>query len=543
MLSWYPPGEAGTEVLATAEIFQFENFRFDQRGGGLFREAERDVLVPVAIGSRALDVLSVLVERPGELVSKNQILDAVWPGTAVEENNLTVQISALRRILDRGRADGSCIQTVAGRGYRFIKPVARRNGDVHSASHAAEHGSRGIPRLSIVVLPFTNLSNDPRQEYVADAITDDLTTDLSWLPGMFVISRNTAFTFRGKPVDTRDVGRDLGVRYVLEGSVRPLGNRVRINAQLIDAETGAHLWAERFDIDVADVSALQDEVTRRIAIALNLELVAAEAARPTGHPDAVDYVLRARALIMRERSYASRAQVTSLYERALALDPHSVEVQLRLANHLISGVLDDMSVSPTGDVQRAKELLERLMPVAPRSALLHLVRAQLLRLQLRYEDAIPEYEAVLALNQNDVSALVHLGICKFMTGSEEETVPLAERAIRLSPRDPMISNWYYRIGLVHLYQCRASEAIGWLEKACRENSNDVLAHWTLAAAYGHAGDRLRAAAALTDARKLDANDRYATIEGVRTNWVAIRPDRRFEDIFLAGLRNAGLPEK
>ena len=179
-------------------------------------------------------------------------------------------------------------------GYRFIKPVARRNGDVHSASHTAEDGSRGIPRLSIVVLPFTNLSSDPGQEYVADAITDDLTTDLSWLPGMFVISRNTAFTFRGRPVDTRDIGRDLGVRYVLEGSVRPLGNQVRINAQLIDAVTGSHLWAERFDLDVADVSALQDEVTRRIAIALNLALVAAEAARPTGHPNAVDYVLRSR---------------------------------------------------------------------------------------------------------------------------------------------------------------------------------------------------------------------------------------------------------
>jgi tetratricopeptide (TPR) repeat protein len=214
-----------------------------------------------------------------------------------------------------------------------------------------------------------------------------------------------------------------------------------------------------------------------------------------------------------------------------------------LANHLIGGVLDEMSGSRTADVQRAKQLLERLMAVAPRGALLHLVRAQLLRLQLRYEDAIPEYEAVLALNQNDVSALVHLGICKFMTGSEEETIQLAERAIRLSPRDPMIGNWYYRIGLVHLYQCRASEAIGWLEKACRENSKDVLAHWTLTAAYGHAGDRDRAAAALTEARKLDANDHHATIERVRTNWVAIRPDRRFESIFLAGLRNAGLPEK
>ena len=151
------------------------------------------------------------------------------------------------------------------------------------------------PRLSIVVLPFTNLSNDPEQQYFADGITEDLTTDLSRIADMFVISRNTAFTYRNKPVDTKQIGRELGVRYVLEGSVRRSGNRVRVNAQLIDAETDAHLWAERFDGDTGDLFALQNEITSRIAIALNLELIAAEAARPTEHPDALDYILRGRA--------------------------------------------------------------------------------------------------------------------------------------------------------------------------------------------------------------------------------------------------------
>ena len=153
------------------------------------------------------------------------------------------------------------------------------------------------PRLSIVVLPFANLSNDPEQQYFADGITEDLTTDLSRIADMFVISRNTAFTYRNKPVDTKQIGRELGVRYVLEGSVRRSGNQVRVNAQLIDAETDAHLWAERFDRDTGDLFALQNEITSRIAIALNLELIAAEAARPTEHPDALDYILRGRAAL------------------------------------------------------------------------------------------------------------------------------------------------------------------------------------------------------------------------------------------------------
>jgi adenylate cyclase len=183
------------------------------------------------------------------------------------------------------------------------------------------------------------------------------------------------------------------------------------------------------------------------------------------------------------------------------------------------------------------------LAMSPRNALAHYVKGQLLRFRHRYEDAILEYETVLAFDRNEVHALVHLGLCKFMTGSEEETIPLAKQAIRLSPRDPEISNWYYRIGLVHLYESRTDEAIIWLEKARRANPKYVLAHWALASTYGIAGDRDRAAAALGEARKLDIAERYATIDQVRTNWVAFRPDDRFESIFLAGLRKAGMPEE
>jgi TolB-like protein/class 3 adenylate cyclase len=172
-----------------------------------------------------------------------------------------------------------------------------------SGSSTTLHSPRiAAPRLSIVVLPFANLSNDPEQGYFADGITEDLTTDLSRLPDMLVISRNTAFTYRNKPVDTRQIGRELGVRYVLEGSVRRSGSQIRVNAQLIDAETDRHLWAERFDRDAGDLFALQDEVTSRIAVALNIELVTAEAGRITEHPDALDYILRGRAVMSKPKT-------------------------------------------------------------------------------------------------------------------------------------------------------------------------------------------------------------------------------------------------
>ena len=213
---------------ATADVFLFEAFRLDRRAGALFRRDDKGAAVPVAIGSRGLAVLSILIARHGDLVSKDEIMQAVWPETVVEDNNLTVQISALRRVLDQGRAGGSCIQTIPGRGYRFAGAVTRIDADARSATQTISHdGGRSRPRLSIVVLPFANLSNDREQQYFADGITEDLTTDLSRIEGSFVISRNTAFTYRNKSIDTKLIGCELGVRYALEGSVRRSDRRVR----------------------------------------------------------------------------------------------------------------------------------------------------------------------------------------------------------------------------------------------------------------------------------------------------------------------------
>jgi adenylate cyclase len=348
------------------------------------------------------------------------------------------------------------------------------------------------PRLSIVVLPFANLSSDQEQQYFADGITEDLTTDLSRLAEMVVISRNTAFTYRSKAVGTKQIGRELGVRYLVEGSVRRSGQQVRINAQLIDAETDAHLWAERFEGDTGKLFALEDEVTSRIAIALNIELVAAEAARPADHPDALDYLLRARAAAAKPKTPLVHAEAIALYERSLALDRGSVAAQAYLAGELAGRVLNQMTDSANVDIARAEELAERALSAEPRNFRSHMARGQVLRAQGRFEEAIPEYETVIELNRNHAYAISCLGQCKFYTGSLEESIRLQERFIRLSPRDPLIGMAYSRIGSAHLVQSRTADAIVWLEKA--RSAIPELAHYhaLLAAAYALQGQAVRA---------------------------------------------------
>jgi TolB-like protein/class 3 adenylate cyclase len=313
------------------------------------------------------------------------------------------------------------------------------------------------PRLSIVVLPFANLSNDPDQQYFADGITEDLTTDLSRIPDMFVISSDTAFTYKDKRIETRQIGRELGVRYVLEGSVRRSGNQIRINAQLIDAESDAHLWAERFDRDTGDLFALQDDVTSRVAIGLSPELIRAHAARPIQHHDALEYILRGRAAGLKSPSRETFAERVSMFERALTLDPQSVEAQSQLAAVLAGRVMDNMTDTAAADILRAEDLAGRALAAAPHSLLAHYAKGQVLRAQRRFAEAIPEYETVLASDRNWVFVLFALGQCKRFTGSIEETIPLVDKAIRLSPRDPVIGIFYHEIGLVLLLQSRSDE--------------------------------------------------------------------------------------
>jgi adenylate cyclase len=615
------------DSLSSTDIILFEGFRLDQRRGALFRSDERGVFAPIAMGSRALEILGVLVERSGDLVSRGEIMDAVWPETAVDDSNLNVQIAALRRVLDQGRTDGSCIQTVPGRGYRFTAALtrvgseARSNGATPSPSAAplpdkpslavmpfrdmsgdpqrryfadgqAPRPLRGAiaatvsaasavlivavitwwvwpatrsspmpvavgtasmsisqpavaPRLSIVVLPFDNLSNDPDQQYFADGITEDLTTDLSRIPHSFVISRNTAFTYRNKPLDTKQIGHELGVRYVLEGSVQRSGKQVRVNAELIDAGTDAHVWAERFERDIGDLFALQSEVTSRIAVALSLALVSAEAARPTANPDALDYIFRGRAALNKGEGPDNYAEAISLFEHALALDPSSDEAQSRLAIALTGRVIAGMSDTEAADIARAKDLVEQALAGSPRSLLWHFAKGFLLRHQRLPEEAIPEFEMVLASNPNATAELFQLGWCKAMTGSIDEVIPLAEQDIRLSPRDPLVANFYWRIGWINLLQSRTDEAIVWLVKARSANPRIAGIHFDLAAAYGLNGETERAAAELAEARRLRGEGSYSSLAREKAKGYFGVPKVRalFEATYFVGLRKAGLPEE
>jgi TolB-like protein len=301
------------DAPATADAFLFEGFRLDRRG--LFRRDQNGAFIPIVIGSRALEVLHTLVERSGDLVSRDDISAAVWPGTVVEGSNLPVQIAALRRVLDQGRADGSCIQTVASRGYRFTATVTRTS---------AEAGLALPDKPSIAVLPFANLSGDPEQEYFADGMVEEIITAVSRIRWLFVIARNSSFTYKGRTVDVKQVGRELGVRYVLEGSVRKQGGRVRITAQLIDATTGAHLWGDRFDGALEEVFDLQDKVASSVPGIIEPALQAAEttrsASRPTTELSAYELYLRALAHSL---SYEKNkfAQALDLLEQAIERDP------------------------------------------------------------------------------------------------------------------------------------------------------------------------------------------------------------------------------
>src|SRR5258707_6809177 len=314
-----------------------------------------------------------------------------------------MQISLLRRILGAGAADGCCIQTVAGRGYRFVAPI-KRHGLVSDYSLL---GSR--PKFSLVVLPFANLNSDADHQYLVDVFTEDLTTDLSRVGDMVVISRNTAFTYQGKRIATRQIGRELGVRYVLEGSVRRIGDQVRINAQLIDAEPDSHLWAERFDRRVGDLFALQDEVVSRIAPALNLELAIAEAGRRVERPDAMDCIFRGRAALAQPLSLDTSNRAIEWFERALSLDSGSAEAQARLAWELASRVLDFLPTTSAAALDRAECLARQAVTTSPRSALTHFALAQVFRAERRYVEAIAEYETTLELDRNWVSALAAMG--------------------------------------------------------------------------------------------------------------------------------------
>ncbi len=533
-------------------------------------------------------------------------MDAVWPSTAVEENNLTVQISALRHVLDEGRPDGSCIQTVPGRGYRFVlavqrngesrelaqpavadapppfvdpngdqvptatiedrtRPVAvaRRRGALWTASICLAIGALPVlvfmsihffwrtdstdrPRLSIVVLPFENLSGDTRDDYLADGITDDLTSDLAHLPVAFVIARQSAYAYKGKPRDVRRIGEELGVRYVLGGSVRRIGSVLRVNVQLISGETGAHLWSDRFDEEISELAAGQEQIVTRMRSELGISMVEIEKARALrerpANPDAFDLILQARSLQNQLPTPQRTRETLALYERALQFDPSSATAMASIAYYLLDTMTTGLGIS-FDDLQRVEHLLKQASAIAPNSAVVLNWTLYWLSRMGRCSEVIELADRAIGSDPNQFTGVYNeLGKCKTQTGHAEEEIPLQVSADRRNPLSSYKFRRYNRMGFASLMLGKDQDAVGFYQRSLAMNREEGSAQRTyreLAAAYARAGHLEKARQALAEADRLWPFDTVRSrAPEILTSAVYVDQYRRYQDALrLAGERD------
>jgi adenylate cyclase len=395
--------------------------------------------------------------------------------------------------------------------------------------------------LSIVVLPFANLSGDPAQDYFADGITENLTTELSRIKDSFVIARNTAFTYKGKSVDAKEIGKDLGVRYVLEGSVQRNQNRVRVNAQLIDADSGAHLWADRFDEDVADLFKLQDEVVARLAYNLGLALIKAEAEKGSRstNPDAVDLTMRGRYLLRRSAEQPPQEQRQSvneaqaLFGRALQIDLNDADALAGSASAYTQYYQNAWDDSGTDYETKVLGQVNRAIALGPDNVYAYFVKANYLGLSRRYQEALAVAEAGLAINPNYVPLHMVRSSVELSLGRYEKAKADAERAIPLSPRDPNVGVFHVEIGDAELDQGHVDAAIEEYRKAIDFGLRRFFVYANLAAAYAQAGRMDEAKATLVEARRLNA--------AITVKWMMEHVPNN--PAVFEGLRKAGMPEE
>jgi TolB-like protein len=434
-------------------------------------------------------------------------------------------------------------------GEQNLKNIARpvrayavvREGSGTGTQEAAMRSPISAPHLSMVVLPFANIGGDPEQDYFVDGVTESLTTDLSRISGAFVIGRHTAFTYKGKAVDLKKVGRELNVRYVLEGSVQRGGNRLRVNVQLIDTETGNHLWAERFDKPVADLFDMQDEIVSRLANTLDAQLIAAEARRAerSPNPNAMDLYFQGIACLHNGLTNEHMAQARGLFERALALDPGNIEALVGTAivdfNRGVNFSIDDRAAP----LAAAEAALIKALSTAPQHAQAHMYLGAVHIFTSRSAQGIAECEQALALDPNLANAHAWIGIAKCFLGRSKETEADIREALRLSPRDIFAYRWMMFVGAAKLQLREDAEAVAWLRRSVEANRNFPLAHFHLAAALALLGplDEGRAAAQAGLALHPGFTiRRYANAPSDNPTFLAER-ERTFE-----GMRLAGVPE-
>jgi adenylate cyclase len=531
-------------------VFEFAGFTLD-----LARCCLRAGDQQIDLRPKSFDVLRYLLENPGRLVSKDELVKTVWPNTFVTDDGLTHCVSEVRGAL--GDGDQRIIKTVPRRGYLFVAPVSVRETDTGSPTlpviappssqvHVEAPSnvmsidvaqSLALPaKPSIAVLPFQNMSGDSEQEYFADGMVEDIITALSRFKSLFVIARNSSFTFKGRAVDIKEVGRRLGVRYVLEGSVRKASGKVRISGQLIDAVTGAHIWADRFEHDLTDVFALQDEVTIAVVSAIEPKMFQTEIEMATRRrPEnltAYDFYLRA----MPQFYLSTRegfAEAIRLAHRALELDPRfgSVAALAGLC-HMLNVVLGYTN-DPQFDRKEAVRLARLALSIDD-SDPDTLARASTISAFMvgDSEAEIEMADRAVLLNPNSWLAWTGRGHVYRIAGLQEEAIRSFERAVRVSPVDPLLQHTLTGIGLALIELRRFDEAIVVGKKSLRHN-HYVATYRCLASAFAHLGRDPEAREAAARVLEIDPAFRMST-------YIASAPKNT--KLFIEGLRKAGLPE-
>lgn len=402
-------------------------------------------------------------------------------------------------------------------------------------------GPHSVRRLSIVVLPFANLSGEPEQDYFVDGITESLTTDLSRISGSFVIARNTAFTFKGKAMNVQKLGRELNVRYVLEGSVQRGGNRLRVNVQLIDVETGNHLWAERFDKPIADLFDMQDEIVSSLANALNAQLIEAEARRAERslHPDAIDLVFQGASCWNKGVIAENMGQAREFFERALTLDPGNTEALVGIGSlHTASAGLF-MVNDRDARLAAAEATLTKALSISPQHARAHMFLGTVQILTKRAAQGIRECQRALALDRNLADAHAHIGAAMVFIGRGAETEAHIEEAFRLSPRDTAAFRWMHYAGIAKQVLGDDPEAVIWLRRCLEANRNYPIAHFQLASSLALLGSLDEARAAVRAGLALDPTFTLRRMRGrMSDDPTYVAGSKRVQE----GMRIAGVPE-
>ena len=521
---------------------------------GLFRLliGRRELLLrdaPVRIGSRALDLLLALIERRGQVVSKDTLMAEVWPDRVVEENNLQGQISALRKVLAGDGSVAHDLQTIPGRGYCFVARMERHD-PTSGAAAAAVTSRKSDARLSlpekpsIAVVPFANLSSDPQQEYFSDGITDDIVTELSRFSELRVIASNSSFKLKGRDVDVRQVGSQLGVSYLLEGSVRKVGQHVRITAKLVDAINGAHCWAERYDREITDVFAVQDEVARTIVSILTAHVGKLEVARVLARPpqtwQAYDYYLQGREALA---SFLTTYRAAELYEArrhlqsALAIDPNYARAHAVLANiHLCGYIhrLDDDYLTDAA-LERAHEIARKAVQLDPNLTVAREHLGLVLSHMGRHAEAVAEFEKVTALNPNFSNW--RYGLALVYGGEAEKAIKVLRAITHLDPFYPAAAAGFF--GIAYYTLKRYAEAQPWLLECTSRAPNFRAGHSWRAANHAQLGQLDEARRAVSEILRLDPT---FTIDHKLRRLAQFRR-REDADHFFDGLRKAGLPVK